>query len=78
VNAFPLVSIQIKKAEKPCFHISISKKEIKRAVDRNILKRRIRFVTRKYVSTGKVTCFVKKNALLLTFSELQGIIQSQL
>jgi len=78
VNTFPVVSIRIKKAEKPYFRINISKKEIKHAVDRNTLKRRIRFITQQYIPQGEVTCFVKKGALLITFTKLQGIIQSQL
>ena len=78
MNTFPIVSIRIKKAEKPCFRISISKKDVKRAVDRNLLKRRIRFITQHHVLQGEVTCFVKKGALLITFNQLQGIIQNQL
>ena len=74
------VSIRIKKAAKPYFYIVIPKKELKRAVDRNVLKRRIRSIFQRLsICDGlQITCFVKKDALKKTYVELQGIIHSQI
>lgn len=76
----PCVSIRIKKAAKPYFYIVIPKKELKRAIDRNVLKRRIKSIFQQFPTRDglQITCFVKKEALKQTYVELQGIIQSQL
>lgn len=74
----PIISIQKKKAESLSFYISIPKKEVKKAVDRNKLKRRIR---NSILSLSKkpynLKVFVTKQALYTTFSKIQAIIQAQ-
>ncbi len=75
---FP-VSIRIKKAEKPYFRIHVSKKELKRAVDRNKIKRRIRAICKDIVQkTLTIDVFVKKQALYISFQDLKNMIQSQI
>ena len=72
------ISIQKKKAESLSFYIVIPKKEIKNAVDRNKMKRRIRSclseLTQKPYS---LKIFVTKQALYLPYSQIHAIIQHQ-
>ncbi len=74
----PPVVVQKKKAESLSFYISIPKKEIKNAIDRNKLKRRIRVILQnldKKPCTIKI--FVSQAALHTPFSQLQDIIKAQ-
>lgn len=74
----PPLSIQKKKAESLSFCIVISKKEIKKAVDRNKMKRRIRFCLQQLPKKHlNLKIFVTKQALYLPYSQIHAIIQAQ-
>ena len=74
----PVISIQKKKAESLSFYIVISKKELKKAVDRNKIKRRIRFILKELPQKQlSLKVFVTKHALYLPYSQLRDIIQAQ-
>lgn len=74
----PPISIQKKKAESLSFCIIVSKKEIKNAVDRNKIKRRIRGIFSKLPQKPyNVKVFVTKQALYVPYSQIHAIIQTQ-
>lgn len=74
----PTISIQKKKASSLSFSITIPKKEIKNAVDRNKIKRRVREIIRSLpVKNLSLRVFVSKAALYKQFSEIKDIIVSQ-
>lgn len=74
----PPISIQKKKAESLSFYIVIPKKEIKKAVDRNKLKRRIRAILQAMPKKSyNFKIFVTKRALYLPYSQIHAIIQAQ-
>lgn len=74
----PPISIQKKKAESLSFYIIIPKKEIKSAVSRNKLKRRIRSVLKVLPQkTYGLKIFVTKQALYLSYLQIHAIIQNQ-
>lgn len=74
----PSISIQKKKAESLSFSIIIPKKEIKNAVDRNLIKRRLREIIKSLPSKNvSLKIFVSKSALHKQFSEIKDIIVSQ-
>lgn len=74
----PTISIQKKKAESLSFYIVISKKELKKAVDRNKIKRRIRSILKELPQKQlSLKVFVTKQALYLPYSQLRDIIQAQ-
>jgi ribonuclease P protein component len=73
----PPISIQKKKAQSLSFYIVIPKKEIKKAVDRNKIKRRIRVVLQKVPKKPlQLKIFVTKQALYLPYSQIHAIIQA--
>lgn len=74
----PIISIQKKEAQRLSFCISIPKKELKKAVDRNKLKRRIRVIMASFPKKPLlVKIFVRKQALYVSYSELHDIIKTQ-
>ena len=74
----PIISIQKKKAESLSFYINIPKKEIKNAVDRNKMKRRIRSIFENIPEKPyNLKIFVTKQALYASYSQIQAIIEAQ-
>lgn len=74
----PVISIQKKKAESLSFYIVIPKKELKKAVDRNKIKRRIRSILGKLPEKPYfLKIFVSKQALYIPYFQLHDIIQAQ-
>lgn len=74
----PIISIQKKKAESLSFYIVIPKKELKKAVDRNKIKRRIRSILGELPKKPYfLKIFVTKQALYIPYSKLHDIIQAQ-
>lgn len=74
----PPISIQKKKAESLSFCIVIPKKEIKNAVDRNKIKRRVRAILQAIPQKPyDLKIFVTKQALYLPYSQIHAIIQAQ-
>lgn len=74
----PPLSIQKKKAESLSFCIIIPKKEIKNAVDRNKIKRRIRSVLQDIPQKPyNLKIFVTKQALYVSYLQIHAIIQAQ-
>ena len=74
----PIISIQKKKAESLSFYIVIPKKELKKAVDRNKIKRRIRYILNEFPKKPLfLKIFVTKQALYIPYYQLRDIIQTQ-
>lgn len=74
----PSISIQKKKADSLSFCIVIPKKEVKNAVDRNKLKRRIRQVILSLPEKHyNLKIFATKKAIYARFSEIHAIIKAQ-
>jgi ribonuclease P protein component len=74
----PIISIQKKKAESLSFYIVVPKKELKNAVDRNKIKRRIRSILNKLPKKPYfLKIFITKQVLYISYSQLHDIIQAQ-
>lgn len=73
----PIISIQKKKAESLSFDIIVSKKELKRAVDRNKVKRRIRTIIQGLPKKPyNLKIFTTKGVRKARYSEIHAIIKA--
>lgn len=74
------VKARNKGSQKKPLMVVISKKAAKRAVDRNTFKRRVREIMRPYIKKGMsdYTIIARQGAVGISFTELKGIIKSNL
>lgn len=73
----PIILIQKKKAESLSFDIVTPKKELKRAVDRNKVKRRVRAVIQSLPQKPySLKIFTTKGARKARYSEIHAIIKA--
>jgi ribonuclease P protein component len=75
------ISLKIYRQNNPerLLEIVIGKKNIKKSVTRNLIKRRLRAILRPYLAADKkIVVVVGPGADILSFAELKNLIESEL